>query len=298
MAYDEDVHELATRFPIGVLSLVGVRPRGSYRVEAVEVKARRRLDLVFTPEDPRDPRVYLEWQGWRDPELERRMLEELVIHCVRTGTFAPVVAAIVYTAPETRAAALPADIGHPGGDVVRFTPVRVVLPEIAPEALLAAGGAALVALPLVGPEERVRADAHAWFQTVRSQAPTASERASATDLFVRLLSWRLGTMDVKQLLTGEEDAMKETATGRALLAEGRAEGHAKGFTEGREKGRAEERRRTVLLVLELRLGAVPGWVGPRLEQEHDLERLEALLEGARQVTSEADVRALLGGDVS
>lgn len=295
MAYDDDVHELATRFPEGVLALLGLRPRGKYRVEALEVKARRRPDLVFTPERPDEPRVYVEWQAYVDPAIERRLLEEVVIHCVQTDTFAPVVAAIVYTAPQHRAAALSADIGGSTGDVVCFTPLRVVLPELRPDDLLAVGGQALIALPLVGAEDRVKTDARAWLREVRSGAATDAERARATDLFVRLMAWRLSTMDLKHVL-GEEDVVRETATGRALLAEGEARGEATGEARGEARGRAAERRRTVLLALELRLGTVPPWVAPRLEEEQNLDHLDALIEAARRIESEAELTGLFGAN--
>lgn len=162
-----------------------------------------------------------------------------------------------------------------------------MLPDLDPALLLEAGGPALVALPLVGPEERVRANARGWLQAVRAQATDEQTRQHATDLFTRFLAWRLDTMDVKDLLaTGEEDVMKETATGRALLAEGRAEGEARGETRGR--------RRMILLVLETRLGAVPSWVSERLEKEHDLGRLEQLMKAAMHVESEADLGGLFG----
>lgn len=98
---------------------------------------------------------------------------------------------------------------------------------------------------------------------------------------------------VKQLVSDLEGVVdvSETAIGRFLLERG----IERGIEKGRAEGRASERRRTILLVLELRLGAAPSWVAPRLEEEHDLERLEALLTGARQVSSEADVVALFGG---
>ena len=74
--------------------------------------------------------------------------------------------------------------------------------------------------------------------------------------------------------------MRDTATGRALLAEGRTE------------GRTEERRRAILLVLELRLGAVPRWVAQRLQGESNLDRLEVLLLGARDVEAVTELEAL------
>ncbi len=294
MAYDDDVHELATRYPEGFLALFGLRPRGPYRAESVEVKkTERRVDLVFTPGDPRDPRVYFEWQGWRDPKVERRMLEEVVVHCNQLDSFDDVIAVIVYTRPELRDAALPATIRRGSHVYGAFEPERFVLTEMMPEDLLAAGGdAALIALPLVGPQERVSREAREWFQAVRDRASSEEERAKASDLFLRLLAWRLDRMeraDVEQLVTGLEGVVdvSETPLGRFLIE--------RGIERGVERGRVAERRRTILLVLELRLGAAPDWVAARLEQEHDLDRLEALLAGARGVGSEADVAALFEG---
>ena len=85
MALDTDFYQYATRFPEGALALVGLRPRGPYKVESIEVKGSRRIDLVFSPEDPDEPRAYVELQARKDPEIERRLLEELVVHAVREG---------------------------------------------------------------------------------------------------------------------------------------------------------------------------------------------------------------------
>jgi len=58
MGNDIDIHELAILSPTSLLRLVGLQPHGLYDVESVEVKAtQRRVDLVFMPQDPTDPRV-------------------------------------------------------------------------------------------------------------------------------------------------------------------------------------------------------------------------------------------------
>ncbi len=61
MAQDDELHEFARCFPEGALALLGLRPHGRYTVQSVEVKTvKRRIDLLFSPEDPRDPRVDVE----------------------------------------------------------------------------------------------------------------------------------------------------------------------------------------------------------------------------------------------
>jgi len=211
----------------------------------------------------------------------------VVVHAAQTESYSPVVAVVVYTAPDCRAAALPADVTHAANDVVRFSPSRVVLTELDPATLLAAGGSALVALPLVGSEEQVKSGARSWLREVKQQA-SGHDRARVTDLFLRLLSWRLDIMDLSEFLDDPEESVENTATGKALLAKGEARGEAR----GEAKGRAAEGRRAIALVLTTRLAALPSWVVPRLEQEHDLERLEAILVAATRVSVESDLEGL------
>jgi hypothetical protein len=290
MSNDIDIHELAKLCPEALLALIGVRHRGPYKVESVEVKAtQRRLDLLFTPEDPQDPRIYMEWSARSDSTVERRLLEEIVVHALQTGAYSPVLAVVVYTKPEWRAAALAADVFHGAGDVVRFSPVRVVLTELEPDELLAAGGTALIALPLVGSPEQVKSGAREWLREVKRQVPD-EERPRAVDLFVRLLAWRLDIMDLQAFLDPEE-SVENTATGQALLAKGEAKGEAR----GEARGRAIERRRAILLVLELRLGTVPARIGERLEKIDDLDLLDAVLERAKGVTVGSNLEDLLPG---
>ncbi|MBX3469133.1 MAG: hypothetical protein KF878_19855 [Planctomycetes bacterium] len=183
--------------------------------------------------------------------------------------------AIVYPDRATRDRALPADVGHAGRRAVSFTPLRVVLTEVEPELLLAAGGPALVALPLVGPEEQVRGHAREWLALACAQADDREGAARAKDLFLKLLAWRLGTISIEEL-EGLEGVMEETATGQALLR------------RGEERGRAEECRRAIALVISTRFGAVPDWLSERLAGEVDLARLEDLLRAAavaEQVTA-------------
>ncbi|MCW8141837.1 MAG: DUF2887 domain-containing protein [Planctomycetota bacterium] len=287
MAYDPDMHALATRYPDAVLALLGWTARGSYVAEAIDVKrSEHRIDLVFLPGDPRDPTIYVEWQMYPAEDVERGLLAEVTEHCYQTGRFEPVEVAIVYPDRPTRDRALAADVGHERRRVIAFAPRRVVLAEVAPEALLSAGGAALVALPLVGPEERVRGRAREWLDLACAAAQDREGAEQTKDLFLKLLAWRLGTMILEEL-EGLEGVMEETATGRALLARGRAEGEAR----GEARGRAEECRRAIALVVASRFGAAPGWLAERLAGEDDLARLEELLRAA--ATAE-DVSALRG----
>lgn len=280
MAYDPDIHELATRFPDVFLALLGLDAGRGYTVESVEVKkSSRRIDLLFEPRRAGDPRVYVEYQAWNDPHVERRAHEEVVTHCARTGVYDPVIVAIVYGRPEHRANVLPADIGSGDFRVSTFAPLRVVLSELDPDRVARATPRAVIALPLVGPEARVKASARDWLVALREGARGRAQRDVATELFLKFLSWRLGTINVKLLLEGLEDVMdiKATATGRAIFAE----------------GRAEQCRQNIIAAAEARLGTAPRWLPARLDAVTDLRRLEKIFSDVLRVDRAADLRALL-----
>lgn len=88
--------------------------------------------------------------------------------------------------------------------------------------------------------------------------------------------------DRRRLSSGLERLMKETATGRALFAEGFAKGYAK-----------REAITSITTVVEVRLGAVPAWLPARLETITRLSPLEKLLRGVLHVESLSDLEALL-----
>ena len=243
MARDEDFYELAVAFPEAVLALLGATPRGPYRGHAVELKqSSRRIDVVLEPSDPADPIWLIEHCRRRDPDQDRNLLKKVVDLCCERGCWDRVRCAVVFTRAGHARAVAPAVVGDPERPHLRFAPLHVVLPEVSPETLLARGGRLLVALPLVGRAAEVEAGARSWLARLDAEPALATERARAREVFGILLSDRLSTMDVRQLLA-EEDVMRHTATGRAMMA------------EARDEGRLAGERRVLARQLRLRLGA-------------------------------------------
>lgn len=98
MAGDSDFYQFATRFPAAALVLLGLEPVGDYVAEAVEVKRSRRIDLLLRPREEEEPggvRAYVELQDYADPTIERRFLEEIVLHCTKDEVYRPVEAIVV-----------------------------------------------------------------------------------------------------------------------------------------------------------------------------------------------------------
>lgn len=253
MASDDDFHDLLTTFPEALLALLPVSPRGPYRGEAVEVKRTSgRFDGVLRPTVAGDPRIYLEWQDRRDPQVERRFAIKLAVHCEQEGSYGGVVAAIVYTNRRSAQAARSADVTGPAGSVSTFRPLRIVLSQDVDAArLVARGGPALVLLPLVAPAEQVEVAWRRWARDVRSRAaPDERGRRRALEVFARFLVWRLGRLKAKpEEIREVAMGLEEHVIGKILMAKGRA--------EGRAEGRAVTERRVLTRLLTSKFGRVP-----------------------------------------
>lgn len=298
MADDHELYELAKRFPAAVLALLGLPTDVPYRGEALEVKATSgRFDAVLTPEQPpalvlspvdraaapRAPRIFVEFQNRHDGEAELRWALKLV-------------ALVSHTPPEERgpvrfvavygqqrfldAARGGADLGDDDEQVLAFTPRRLLLSDVDPARLEAAGWVGRIVLPLVGTEVDVQRNAGRWARDLQDDgARTTEERDKAIDLFLRFLSGRLGDVNMDAVLRSEGIVVEDTATGRALIAHGEARGEARGRVLGEVIGL----RRAILDVLEARGIAVRAEVTTRLDGESDIPRLEEILRAAVRV---------------
>lgn len=247
MARDAEFHDLLTRFPEVVLRLIGLDPPCAYTGAAPVVKSReRRIDGVLEPERSDQPRVYVEHQRRKDPDVLCNLLKKVVDHCTEVGWPEQLVSAVLFTREE-----FARDLARPalpfGGKTVPFTPLEVVLPTMDAGAWEQRGGAALAVLPLLGSEEEVKARARPWLERIRQEPGLPDEqRRLASELFLCFLVDRVGrSMDVSELIGG--DPVRDTITGQRLLREGRLEGA----------------RSMVLRLLTLRLG---GPLRPEIER--------------------------------
>ena len=255
MGLDEDFHQLATEYPEALLALLGAGgPSGPYRGLSQELKAStRRIDVVLEPEAHDGPSYVVELYGYRNDDALRNLLEKHVGYCRQTGRWGRVEAALLFTEPKHADGLLPVDVEL--GTRLRFQPLLLALPDVAPEDLMDQGLEAWALLPLVGPEERVLNEAASWFRDLRERAATGGD-SKVVELFLRFLSARLrGTLDVKDVLG--EDVMEDTLTGRNLLAKGE--------------------RRIVVRQVQIRLGDRAAPYVARLESA-TLETLETIAE--------------------
>lgn len=237
MARDAEIYEFAKHFPEGFFTLLGLEPAGPYTVESLAVKSQsRELDLVCVPAQEGDPRRYVEYQDWRDPEIERSFLLKIVNHCAETGERERVEAIMVYTLCEYRDCVLSADVGATGAPLIRFEPRRIVLEDIDPDEVLRRGGEALAALPLVGREKVEKPQAREWANALyRDQGGRpATELNRLVDCFGRFLLWRTDTITLEEAMA----ELEEIDVVRKLVAKRTAEAEARAQALGEERGAA------------------------------------------------------------
>lgn len=278
MAADDDFYDLAVRFPLAALHLAGLRPTGDYEADSVEVKVARRIDGVFRPSSAGDPVVIAEMLGYGYPDAEWNLLEKVILYQKKDpAARRRIVPVIYYTTAKLAAKARVVELWEPG--LLEFAPRRLVLPDLRPDALEEVGGDALVALPLTGSAQEVRARLPKWRDAVLAAQRDPERRVLAEDLFLRFAAQRLDTMDVAELFSAKEETVEDTATGRALIAKGVVQGEL----------------RLVTRLLERRLGVRAAELAPRLAacDAGTLERVHDLLVDPGALDLEAELDALL-----
>jgi hypothetical protein len=278
MPRDVDSFAFAREFPDAVLALAGIRGRGHTATSIAAKEQSRALDLVFRGRGPRAPLIYMEVQDRGDLDVERSALIKLAVLCDQLRCWRAAQAVILFATDASLRRARRADVALRGKRSISFTPLRVVLSQIAPETLLARGGPALGLLPLVGQGREVSARAAEWYvRLLRDRSIPRRQRARLEDFFDRFLRRR-----TRGRLHVEAPVFVEKIKGvKELVAAGEARGEARG------------RHASIRAILEARLGHVPKAFLKALEATTDLERLDAAVQVAAVATSLAEVERTL-----
>jgi len=273
----------------------GIRVRGPYRFEALEVKGLdRRTDGVLLPEAPDEPIWIIEFQARDDPKIYHRSVVELGL--VGERNLGRVVRGLILFAtpaldPRTEpwyAAARQPD-----------APLRVAYLQPILEALeRREPGHPLLAVFLpyrIADPERLRQEGPQALGRIAAAALPQAVRERLTDVFFSWLTVRFSHLSYPEILTmfGIQTPFEETRTYKELVAIGHEKGLDEGREEGREEGRREEAANLLLRQATRRFGPLP----PELEVRLDalpLARLEALAEAIFDLASQSDLRDWLG----
>jgi len=262
----------------------GIRVRGPYRFEALEVKGLdRRTDGVLLPEALEETAWVIEFQAQADPNIYHRTVVELGLVGERNP--GRVVRGLILFAtpaldPRTEPWHSAAQQPNPPLRVAWLEPILEALERREPAHPLLA-----VFLPWrVADQERLRREGPAALARITSAALPAPVREHLTDVFFSWLTVRFSHLSYREILTmfGIQTAFEETQAYKDLLAIG----HEKGLEEGREEGRREEAADLLLRQARRRFGALAPELEVRLETL-PLARLGALAEAIFDLDSQA-----------
>ena len=96
--------------------------------------------------------------------------------------------------------------------------------------------------------------------------------------------------DIKLLSAWQKDSLAAEARGKAL---GEAQGEARGKAQGEAQGALQQQRKILLMILDSRLGNVPGDIISWIESNEDLADLERLFKQVSEVVSWDDFRKVM-----
>lgn len=239
MSTDLPFYRLATEFPDAIPWLLGIHTHTHYRALSVSLKKEHRLDAVLIPDDPTEPRLLVEFQGYRDGDILRRIVASGALYCEKERFPGCLHLAVVFLEQAHARMLEPVIFRLAGGQVVALEPQILVLgPDIA-EQILSSGRAEVVPLlPLcVRSEVQIRAESVAWREQIDiAQLPHAQKEA-LIGLLGAFVLHRLGNISLKALnaLLGGF-MMENTQVGQELMELGRLKGYHQGHSEGIELG--------------------------------------------------------------
>lgn len=286
MHTDREFYELAQSSPEALLRLITrAPPPCGYLVSSLEVKrAERRSDLVLLPEDETQEVWVVEVQGYEDPQVERRLLEESVMLASDHGLWGRLRTAVIYLTRRHRAVALRADLNP---QYARMTdPVRVVLGQIPARQLMALSPALFPVLPLSRITRRgLLSRASTWWAQVCDHLRDRAALERTRELFFKLYAGRFPDAILEQLVQSLEDVMVDmlkTRIGQDILDIGRKEGARTTLVD------------SIVAVLQARFGSVPEALQQRMADCQDMSRLRAVLQQAATATDLGEVEDALG----
>lgn len=239
MSMDLPFYRLATEFPDAIPWLLGIHTHTHYRTLSVSLKKEHRLDAVLIPDDPTEPRLLVEFQGYRDGDILRRIVASGALYCEKERYPGCLHLAVVFLEQAHARMLEPVIFRLAGGQVVALEPQILVLgPDIA-EQILSSGRAEVVPLlPLcIRSEAQIRAESAGWREQIDIAPLPHSQKEALIGLLGAFVLHRLGNISLKALnaLLGGF-MMENTQVGQELMELGRLKGYHQGQAEGIEMG--------------------------------------------------------------
>jgi predicted transposase YdaD len=274
MKTDKQIFQIFQAQPQWVFLLAGQPSPGKCRFEAITIKAiETHCDGVLVPDAADERLTIVEIQGYNDVEIYGRLVIEMVL-VQRQNAGREVQGMILFLDesldPKT----------EPWIRIVRSISLRESISEVQrndPQHPLVAVFSPL----LIESEEVLEREAAPCYNWIQVSELPDTVRKTLAEVFINWLEQRFshkGKREIEEMLAGQLPDLRETQSGKDLIAIGRAEGKAEGKAEG------------LLKLLEIRFGEVPGTLREGIQKIDSDQRIDSLYELALRITKLSDFR--------
>jgi predicted transposase YdaD len=230
-----------------------------------------------------DGRIFIEFQGYSDPVIRRRLMSEIFLGCSTELYEGFVMAGIVYTDKKYQDAALPLNtfkhMGKTTNCRLNGCFKEIVLSNYTQQQLEAIDPKLVVLAPFTlsakTNKKALLAKGHEWQEEVRQIFPDDQqwEALNVLGLFILNRFRKLSYEEVVAMLNFD---LMETVAGKQLYDMGWQKGEKNGEKKGERKGKIETLIDTILEILDARFGVVPYQMVDHIRTINHLEVLKKL----------------------
>ena len=272
MKTDKQIFQIFQAQPQWVFLLAGQPSPGECKFESITIKAiETHCDGVLVPIAVEEKLTVVEIQGYNDAGIYERLVIEMAL-VQRQNAGREVQGLIIFLDqlmdPKT----------EPWTRIVRSISLRESIAEVQrdePHHPLVAVFSPL----LIENEEVLEREAAPCYNWIQQSELPATVRKTLAEVFINWLEQRFshkGKLEIEEMLLGQLPDLRDTQSGKDLIAIGKVEGKAEGKAEG------------LLKLLEIRFGKVPGAVREAIRKIDSDERFDSLYELALKVSKLSD----------
>jgi predicted transposase YdaD len=270
---DEAFLQLMTVSGSSILKLLGMPAdqAANYRFRAVVLKEKRLEPDVegFPLLESADGRIFIEFQGYKDPYIRYRLLAKALFGCAQEKYNGPVRAAIIYTDSKYHAAALAVNAfaGLAAGAEIQ----ELDLTDYPEEKLLDLDHKLVVlapfTLPATTPKATLLVKGSEWKAELEKAFPE-SQQPDALNILGLFMLNKFRKLSYQEVMTMLRFDLRKSLAGRQV------------YQMGEQQGAVKNARQMVLQVLTERFGMVPKELRDQLRTIKEQEILTVLLSQA------------------
>ena len=272
MRTDKQVYLIFEAQPQWLFELTGLRSPGPCRFQSVTLKAiERHSDGVLVPEANLEPLSVVELQMQFEGSVYNRLVIEMAL-IQEEYQQRDVQGIIIFLSAELD------PLTSPWNKIVHVFYLTEILAELSvksPDHPLVAMFQPVIEENLEILEKRA---AEYYNQIKRFELPEPS-KAKLLDVFVNWLEQRFserGKKEIETMLLGELPDLRETQSGKDLIAIGLQEGLQEGLKKGEQKGVQKGEREGLVWLLEAKFGTLEIAIRNRIEMVDSTDRLKEL----------------------